>query len=122
MGAAGEIGSGGKGKTGMRILWLILVAGMVVAGAEPPSVEQLMKTLSNWGRWGAKDQKGAVNLITPEVRWRAAGLVKEGLAVSLSRDADTVRAVDNSRPFERKMISSGIDPEPMFAMDTYTIS
>ena len=106
---------------GMKITWLVLLAGMV-AGARGQSVEQLMKTLSNWGRWGAKDQKGAVNLITPEVRRRAAALVKEGFAVSLSRDADTVRAVDNSRPFERKMISSGIDPEPMFAMDTYTIS
>lgn len=105
----------------MRVLWMMIFVSMV-AGAQSPTVEQLMKTLSNWGRWGAKDQKGAVNLITPEVRRRAAALVKEGLAVSLSRDADTVRSVDNSRPFERKMISSGIDPEPMFAMDTYTIS
>lgn len=27
-------------------------------------IEQWKKELSNWGRWGANDEKGAVNLIT----------------------------------------------------------
>lgn len=39
----------------------------------------------NWGRWGANDQMGAVNLITAEKRTAAAALVKTGRAVSLSR-------------------------------------
>lgn len=39
----------------------------------------------NWGRWGADDQMGAVNLITPAKRAAAAGLVKTGRTVSLSR-------------------------------------
>ena len=39
----------------------------------------------NWGRWGGDDQMGAVNLITPSKRASAAGLVKNGRAVSLSR-------------------------------------
>ena len=39
----------------------------------------------NWGRWGADDQKGAVNLITPAKRAAAAALVKTGRAVSLGR-------------------------------------
>ena len=39
----------------------------------------------NWGRWGADDQKGAVNLITPAKRAAAAALVKSGRAVSLGR-------------------------------------
>lgn len=81
-----------------------------------------MKELSNWGRWGANDQLGAVNLITPAVRRRAATLVKEGFSVSLSRDADRIKAADNSRPFEQRMISTGADPNPMFAMDTYVMS
>jgi kynurenine formamidase len=81
-----------------------------------------MKELSNWGRWGPQDQLGAVNLITPNVRRRAAALVKEGFSVSLSRDTDPVKAADNSRPFGHKMIASGTDPNPMFAMDTYTMS
>jgi len=29
----------------------------------------------NWGRWGADDQRGAINLITPEKRVRAALVV-----------------------------------------------
>jgi kynurenine formamidase len=39
----------------------------------------------NWGRWGKDDQMGAVNLITPAKRAAAAGLVKTGRTVSLSR-------------------------------------
>ena len=39
--------------------------------AQPPSLtkadfERAMKELSNWGRWGAADELGALNLITPE--------------------------------------------------------
>ena len=39
----------------------------------------------NWGRWGADDQLGAVNLITPAKRIAAARLVRSGRTVSLSR-------------------------------------
>lgn len=39
----------------------------------------------NWGRWGADDEKGAVNLITPAKRAAAARLVRNGRTVSLSR-------------------------------------
>ena len=39
----------------------------------------------NWGRWGADDQVGAVNLITPQKRVAAAKLVRTGRTVSLSR-------------------------------------
>src|SRR5262247_450946 len=42
-----------------------------------------MKELSNWGRWGANDELGAANLITPAKRRRAAALVKDGITVSL---------------------------------------
>jgi kynurenine formamidase len=89
---------------------------------DKPTLDKWMKEFSNWGRWGAKDQKGAVNLITPEVRRRAAALVKDGVSVSLSRDTDKVKAADNGRPFGHTMIATGSDPNPMFAMDTYTMS
>ncbi len=39
----------------------------------------------NWGRWGDDDQVGAINLITAEKRAAAAGLVRNGRTVSLSR-------------------------------------
>ena len=48
-------------------------------------VERWMDELSNWGRWGADDQLGALNLITPAKRQQALALATEGLVVSLAR-------------------------------------
>ncbi|MGH9030701.1 MAG: cyclase family protein [Acidimicrobiia bacterium] len=42
--------------------------------------------LSNRGRWGADDQRGTLNLITPEVRRAATALVVEGISVSCSQE------------------------------------
>jgi kynurenine formamidase len=39
----------------------------------------------NWGRWGPDDQRGALNLVTPEVTRRAVGLVREGRTFSLAQ-------------------------------------
>ena len=71
--------------------------------------ERWKKELSNWGRWGKDDQIGALNLITPAKRRQAAALVKEGISVSLSRDADTAKAIDNPDPFEHTMLEIGAD-------------
>lgn len=71
--------------------------------------ERWKKELSNWGRWGASDEIGALNLITPEKRKQAAALVREGFSVSLAADADTVRAVDNPNPYQHRMLSIGAD-------------
>ena len=38
--------------------------------------------VSNWGRWGAEDERGALNFITPDKRARAAKLVQSGEIVS----------------------------------------
>jgi kynurenine formamidase len=51
-------------------------------------IDRWMTELSNWGRWGKDDQAGTVNLITPAKRKQAAALVKEGISVSLSLNAD----------------------------------
>ena len=45
-----------------------------------------------WGRWGEDDQKGTLNLITPERRLSAARLVREGVSVSLAHDTLEERA------------------------------
>jgi kynurenine formamidase len=88
---------------------------------EKAVVEGWMRQLSNWGRWGVNDQLGAVNLITPAVRQRAAKLVTEGFSVSLSRDADEVQSADNSHPFERRVLSTGAGDDP-FAVDSYAMT
>src|SRR5688500_2353038 len=41
------------------------------------------KELSNWGRWGKDDERGLLNLITPEKTKQATALVKEGKTVTL---------------------------------------
>ena len=66
----------------------------------------LHQTLSNWGRWGADDQLGALNLITPEVTAAAAATVRSGRTVSCARSLDTVPAVDNPRPVAHHMIGT----------------
>lgn len=40
--------------------------------------------VSNWGRWGADDERGTLNLLTPEVVGHAATLVKRGKVYSLA--------------------------------------
>ena len=62
-------------------------------------VERWKQELTNWGRWGPDDQIGTLNLITPEKRKLAAALVRDGISVSLARDAETEEAIDNSRPY-----------------------
>lgn len=74
--------------------------------------------LSNWGRWGKDDEKGTLNLITPEKRKQAAALVRDGVSVSLARTLDTEKAIDNSSPFERTM-----NPiRPAASSDRFTIN
>jgi kynurenine formamidase len=66
-------------------------------------VEGMMRSLSNWGRWGAEDQLGTLNFITPEKRRQAAALVKEGTPVSLARNV-IKEAIDDSPAFIHRMV------------------
>lgn len=79
----------------------------------------MLKDLSNWGRWGAADERGALNLITPEKRKQAVLLVKEGVSVSLAHDAIKQRA-DDSPAFEHKMIETGANSKNG-ASDSYAV-
>jgi hypothetical protein len=56
--------------------------------------------LSNWGRWGADDEMGTLNLITAAKRKQALALAREGFSVSLARDANMTKEVDNPCPQE----------------------
>jgi kynurenine formamidase len=87
------------------------------------TIDRWMKELSNWGRWGANDQLGTVNLITPEKRKQAAALVREGFSVSLARDTEKQKSVDNPSPFGHEMTATGANPVMgMFSVDTYSVS
>jgi len=41
-------------------------------------VRAVAAKVSNWGRWGAEDERGTVNFITPEVVRRGAACVRRG--------------------------------------------
>ena len=61
------------------------------------------KKISNWGRWGASDELGTLNLITDAKRRQAASLVRSGQAVGLAHSPLTTRDLDNGSPFEHTM-------------------
>src|ERR1043165_845817 len=44
--------------------------------------QRLAMSVSNWGKWGANDKLGALNLITPETIRRASQEIREGITVS----------------------------------------
>ena len=63
----------------------------------------------NWGRWGEDDQKGAVNMVTPEKRLAAVQTVRSGLAVSLCREFPKTPAPNNPTPAIHYMQLEGGD-------------
>jgi kynurenine formamidase len=67
----------------------------------------MMDSLSNWGRWGADDQLGTLNFITPAQRVRAARLVRDGVSVSCSRPISSDITADTSFQPLRFMVDSG---------------
>ncbi len=69
--------------------------------------QALFDRVSNWGRWGADDERGALNLITPEHRVRAAGLVRDGVTVSCSLPINTAADSDNVYPAVHLMLRAG---------------
>jgi kynurenine formamidase len=55
---------------------------------------KMRTTLSNWGRWGKDDERGTLNLITPQKTVEASKLIKEGVVVTLAHFPDIEKAVD----------------------------
>lgn len=62
-----------------------------------PEFHETAAAVSNWGRWGPDDELGTLNLVTPDVVRRAAGLVRTGkvfsLALPLSEDGPQIGAI-----------------------------
>ncbi len=51
----------------------------------------------NWGRWGERDEFGALNTVGPDQVRRAAGLVREGVVVPLAQPSGAAGAVPPHR-------------------------
>lgn len=107
-------------------LFVLLTPGAFAEEPREPltaaDVERMITDLSNWGRWGKDDELGALNLITPAKRKQAAGLVRDGLSVSLARRAETDTAADNPKPFEHTMLSRGKGVGNEWATDNFSVS
>jgi kynurenine formamidase len=73
----------------------------------PAWIEQVFQQTKNWGRWGADDQRGALNLMTPETRRAAAALVRDGATVSCARDLAVEPSAENPRPAQHHMLVAG---------------
>jgi hypothetical protein len=68
------------------------------APAHRTTYEQVVtmeRELSNWGRWGSDDERGTLNLVTPEKTKQAARLVMDGVPVSLAHFASLEKAIDD---------------------------
>ncbi|MGI9259632.1 MAG: cyclase family protein, partial [Gammaproteobacteria bacterium] len=91
----------------------------------PQQISEWESELSNWGRWGPNDQRGTLNLITPEKTRAAAALVEDGVSVSLGHFVSKEAAIDsqNFAPTEHWM--TRVDPdtgEILAALDAMTFS
>lgn len=112
--------------TTSSLLLVLAAAWPTTAGAQaaapPPlgaaEIREIFDELSNWGRWGANDQRGTLNLVTPAKRRQGAALVREGISVSLSQNLSTEQAADNTRPIELIMTAQAGSP---VAMDEWRI-
>jgi kynurenine formamidase len=72
-------------------------------GVSAAEFSALFDSLKSWGRWGASDERGALNHLTAERVARAADLVRTGVVVSLSLPLTTTAAPDCPVPAEFRM-------------------
>jgi kynurenine formamidase len=81
--------------------------------------------LSNWGRWGPTDQRGTLNLITPQKTVEATRLVRDGVTVTLQHFPRRENAVDSQTFGETRHWMSRVNPETgevAFALDEIQFS
>ena len=91
--------------------------GLRAEAVDRPSITEaewnaLYDKVCNWGRWGPDDQRGTLNLISGGEVARAAGLVREGRSVSMSRNFPVAPAPNNPTPAQHFMIRAGDDCAP----------
>jgi kynurenine formamidase len=85
-----------------------------------PDLEELAAKVSNWGRWGADDQRGTLNLIDEAAVLRGAQAVRSGrsfsLAIPFDQDGpqwDTVHMPDRVNPELRThMVNTAFTGDP----------
>jgi hypothetical protein len=79
---------------------------------------EIFEKVKNWGRWGDDDQMGTLNLITPEVRKRAAALVRDGASYSISREMPKGPGLGNSPRIDHHMMYFPAHREPTITSES----
>lgn len=82
---------------------------MATVSSSPTEAEldALYTGLSNWNRWGADDELGTLNHLTPERRRRAVTLVQLGQTVSLAHDLGVTPSPETPFPAHHHMLAAG---------------
>jgi kynurenine formamidase len=78
-----------------------------------PELRNLARRVSNWGRWGADDQRGTLNLVTDAVVRRGIAAARQGRVFSLAIP------FDRSGPqWDSKNMPDRVNPE----LNTYAVN
>jgi hypothetical protein len=87
---------------------------LVIRDDPEASIADAAQRFSNWGRWGADDDRGTLNFLTPQKRIEGAALVRRGVSFSLAQRFD---AAGPQRGWRRRtnpvhtMLDTGVDAE-----------
>ena len=82
--------------------------------------DTLFQSVCNWGVWGASDERGTLNYITPECVRDAAALVRSGRTVSMTVPMNKVAGLDNPHPVAHYM-AQVFDGSPAFGEPTFSM-
>lgn len=75
----------------------------------PEQMREVFESVKNWGRWGPEDQRGALNLITPEKVREGMAAAVAGEPVSCARELPVQSNSENPNPALHMMIRAGDD-------------
>jgi kynurenine formamidase len=70
----------------------------------------MFDSVSNWGRWGADDERGTLNYLTAGRVAAAAKLIQTGQQLSCARNFPTTPGPENPTPALHHMVIGGDDP------------
>lgn len=66
--------------------------------------DEIFESIKNWGRWGSDDQRGALNLITPEKMRQGAQSIRHGRVIPCAAPMATTPDIDNPTPVMHLMV------------------
>ena len=83
--------------------------------------DEWMRQVSNAGRWGAADELGTLNLVTPAKRSSAAQSVRDGITVSLAHDMIAGANSNAIQPLQLRFMINPADSVVTWAVDEITL-